>query len=824
MTDKPTYEELDQRVKELEKEAIKRINAEKALRESEARHRALFDNMIDGAAVYEAQNNGEDFIFVDINKAGEKISAITKDTVVGKSVLKMFPGVRDLGLLDTFKHVWSTGAQAYHPVARYKDNRISHWTENSVFKLPSGEIVAVYSDETERKQAEEALQAEIDKLETITQSIGAGLCIISKDYRTLWANKVLKQIFGEVEGKVCYETYNQQTNVCPNCGVREIFETGKEEVVHEEAGKDADGQTIWSEIIATPIRDKDGNIVSALELVVPITKRKQAEEKLKRAHNDLERRVVERTADLEKANKALKAEVAERSKAEEALRVSEVQFRTIFEVASVGIVQVDPRNGQMIRYNEKYRKITGYTDAELHVMKFPELTHPDDRQRDWDVFSRAVRGEIPYYQNEKRYVRKDGSIIWVRINAAFVRDDSGRPIRTVAICEDITERKDLEEQLRQSHKMEAIGTLAGGIAHDFNNMLGIILGNTELAMDDVPEWNPARLNLEEIKTASLRAKDVVRQLLSFARKTDQERKPVKINPIVTGALKLIRSSIPTSIEIRSNIPRDSAIILADPTQINQIMINLCTNAAHAMEEDGGVLEISLDSMTLDESTAQSYELSPGRYVKLTINDTGHGIDPEIKDRIFDPYFTTREVGEGSGMGLAVVHGIVMNHKGAISVDSEVGKGATFNIFLPIVEREPVPEVAIDEDLPTGKERVLFVDDEESIVKMGAQRLERLGYQVESTTSPLEALDLFRSKPDKFDLVITDLTMPKMTGDKLVKEILNIRLDMPIIICTGFSKKMDREKARAIGASGYLEKPHEKRNLAEMVRKVLDGKV
>jgi signal transduction histidine kinase len=280
------------------------------------------------------------------------------------------------------------------------------------------------------------------------------------------------------------------------------------------------------------------------------------------------------------------------------------------------------------------------------------------------------------------------------------------------------ERKRLEKQLYQSRKMESIGTLAGGIAHDINNILGIILGNAELAMDDIPEWNPARLNLAEVKTASLRGKDVVRQLLSFARKTKQERKPVKINPIVTGALKLLRSSIPTSIEIRSNIPKDSAIILADLTQINQIMINLCTNAAHAMEEDGGVIEISLDSMILDESTAQSYKLSPGRYVKLTVGDTGHGIDPEVKDRIFDPYFTTREVGKGSGLGLAVVHGIVTNHDGAISVDSEVGKGSTFNVFFPIVKREIIPEITIDEALPTGKERILFIDDEDSMVKMG----------------------------------------------------------------------------------------------------------
>ncbi|RZB36760.1 MAG: hypothetical protein SRB2_01839 [Desulfobacteraceae bacterium Eth-SRB2] len=385
------------------------------------------------------------------------------------------------------------------------------------------------------------------------------------------------------------------------------------------------------------------------------------------------------------------------------------------------------------------------------------------------------------------------------------------------------ERRRFMEQLYQSRKIESIGTMAGGIAHDINNILGIILGNTELAMDDVPEYTPVRLNLEEVKTASLRGKDVVRQLLSFARKTNQERKPVKINPIVTEALKLLRSSIPTSIEIRSNIPSDSAIVLADPTQINQIMINLCTNAAHAMEEDSGVLEINLNRMTLDESTAQSYELSPGGYVKLTVNDTGHGIDPEIKDRIFDPYFTTREVGKGSGMGLSMVHGIVMTHDGAITVDSEVGKGTTFNVFLPMVEREFVPEIIVDEDLPAGNEKLLLVDDEESIVKMGHQRLERLGYKIESTTSSIEALELFRSKPDQFDLVITDLTMPKMTGDRLLKKIRNIRSDIPIILCTGFSEKMDKDKAKELGATGYLEKPHDKRELAKMVREVLDGK-
>jgi len=288
-------------------------------------------------------------------------------------------------------------------------------------------------------------------------------------------------------------------------------------------------------------------------------------------------------------------------------------------------------------------------------------------------------------------------------------------------------------------------------------------------------------------------------------------------------LRLLRFSIPANIEIRHNVPKGAEVIFADPTQLNQVMINLFTNAAHAMEKDGGILAINVESVHLTASTARSHDLSPGPYVKLSVSDTGDGIAPEIKDRIFDPYFTTKEVGKGSGMGLSVVHGIVVNHNGAISVDSELGKGATFTIFLPASKREPVPETTIDEELPTGKERILFVDDEESIVKMGIQRLKRLGYKVESTTSPIEALDLFRSKSDQFDLVITDLTMPKMTGDKLVKAILDIRPEIPIILCTGFSEKINSEKIREIGAAVYLEKPHDKHNLSKTVRRVLDKK-
>jgi CheY-like chemotaxis protein len=344
--------------------------------------------------------------------------------------------------------------------------------------------------------------------------------------------------------------------------------------------------------------------------------------------------------------------------------------------------------------------------------------------------------------------------------------------------------------------------------------------------DDVPEWHPAASNLDEIRTASLRARDVVKQLLSFSRKTDQNQNPVKLIQIVEDALKFLRSSIPTSIEIHQNIPNDTRDnIFADSTQINQVMINLFTNAAHAMENTGGELNVTLTDVEIDDADLESFsDLEPGKYIKLTISDTGHGIAPAILKRIFEPYFTTKEKDKGSGMGLSVVHGIVKSHNGHITAYSEPGSGTSFNVYLPILlqEAKEVETISI-ETIPKGKERILLVDDEVQIVRLIQQMLERLGYQVALRTSSLETLEVFRAKPDKFDLVITDLTMPNMTGDRLAKKLMKIRSDIPIILCTGFSEKMSLEKSNALGIKGFLMKPVVKSDLAKTVRKVLDEK-
>ena len=384
--------------------------------------------------------------------------------------------------------------------------------------------------------------------------------------------------------------------------------------------------------------------------------------------------------------------------------------------------------------------------------------------------------------------------------------------------------KELEAQLQHACKMVNIGTLSGGIAHNFNNILGIIVGNTEIAMMDVPKWNSTRHNLEEIRKACLQARDVVKQILAFSRQSKQEMKPLKISPIIKDSIKLLRSLIPTIIEIRQNISSRSDTINADPIQIQQVLLNLCTNAAHAMRENGGILEVSLENNTLDEEDAASYnDLSPGNYLRLTVSDTGHGIEPDILDRIVDPYFTTTDVDEETGMGLAVINGIVRNHNGEITVYSKPGKGATFHVYFPLAEEEVVAETDTEESLPTGIECILFIDDEKALVNLGRQILGRLGYSVISRMSSSEALELFQKNPDQFDVIVTDMTMPNMTGIDLAKELMKIRSDIPIILCTGFNEKIDEAKAMEMGISAFVMKPIIMRDIANKVREVLDKK-
>ncbi len=388
--------------------------------------------------------------------------------------------------------------------------------------------------------------------------------------------------------------------------------------------------------------------------------------------------------------------------------------------------------------------------------------------------------------------------------------------------EETTERERAESRLRQAQKMEALGTLTGGIAHDFNNILAAMIGFTELIKDDLPPGNPHERFINRVLQAGLRGRDLIKQMLTFSRRSEQEKKPFMLSSITNETVKLLRASTPSTISIKLSIESESGLILGDPVQIQQVIMNLCTNAAYAMQEKGGDLEITLRDFSVSASGVNHQGIKPGLYMQLVVRDTGVGISRDVVDRIFDPFFTTKRMGEGTGLGLSMVMGIVKQSNGYITVESEPGKGSAFTVSFPkVTEKLMVDAAAEDEQVPTGSEHILFVDDELPLVEMGEELLAGLGYQVTCRTSSREALALVKEDPSRFNLVITDQTMPDISGLELAREILSVRPDMPVILCTGFSHLANAESAKTAGIKGFLMKPLTKSEISKVIRKTLD---
>ncbi|MFC1495239.1 ATP-binding protein [Thermodesulfobacteriota bacterium] len=502
---------------------------------------------------------------------------------------------------------------------------------------------------------------------------------------------------------------------------------------------------------------------------------------------------------------------------EQALKESEAKYRSLFE-ESRDVIFIINTEGKFIDANQAALDLFSYSKDEILAIGLDDLfLHPGEFKN-----IKEYIGTDNYIRNrEVKFKKKDSSQLDCLLTLS-VRKANGREILGYqGIIRDVTHQKALEMQLEQAQKMEAIGTLAGGIAHDFNNIISIIMGNTELAKFDVPEDNKVLKNLNEIYEACIRARDLVKQILIFSRQSRQEIKPIKLSKLIKGTLSLMRATIPSTIKIHGDIPDIQYSIMADETQINQIILNMCTNAAYAMKDKGGVLEIRLEHVILDAEKAVSYQdLEPGGYFELIFSDTGVGIDKEIVQRIFDPYFTTKERGAGTGLGLAMVHGIIKNHRGAIFVNSEVGKGSEFHILLPSSRSYVDDEMSEKISHPKGDERILLVDDEQSVITFMKSLLERLGYQLEASSNAIEALEIFKHHPDSFDLIITDMTMPDLTGLDLAREVIRICPDTPVIICTGYSDKIDEKKAKEIGAS-LIMKPYVISEVAVSIRKILD---
>ena len=507
----------------------------------------------------------------------------------------------------------------------------------------------------------------------------------------------------------------------------------------------------------------------------------------------------------------------------QALLESEQRYRGLFENYHTVMFVIDPAAEKIVDVNPAAVQFYGWTREEFIGKPLAEIdTLPPEEYR--KLLNEVANQDKNFFTFKHNLA--DGSVRDVEVHSGPVTI-GGRSL-IYSMVYDITERnkekrekRRLQQQLIQTQKMESFGQLAGGIAHDFNNILSAILGYTELALDNIDAGSSVKDDLQEIYGAGKRARDLVSQILAFARQSDERKQIVQIARITNEVLKLIRSTTPSNITIKQDLNTEASV-LGNTIQIHQIIMNLCTNAVHAMENSGGVLEIGLTDVLVDNSPGFAcLDLNPGYYVKMTVSDTGAGIPDEIIGSIFDPYFTTKAPGEGTGMGLSVVYGIVENYGGKITVQSELNKGTVFTIFLPLTKESLPKQTYETAALPKGTEKIIFVDDEASIAEMGRQILERLGYTVTPFTSSRETLELFKAKPDEYDLVITDMTMPKLTGDKLAIELMKIRSDIPVILCSGYSKKINDEMTSKIGIKAFANKPILIADLAKTVRKVLD---
>ena len=772
-----------------------RHKIESQLRESEARFRSLFEHIASGIAVVSLEGD-----FIDVNPSFCELLGYSKNELLALNAKDVTHG-EDFRLHSNL-------------TAKLADKEIPHaWLEMRLVNK-SGEPIWVRSssvlvwgssdtplylvthveDITEQKSAIEALRESQDRYRTVselTTDLAYSFRVEDDGQLTAeWATGALNRITGfsnsEIKSRGGWKSLFLEEDLPVARRQTEALLKGHSGVAeYRIVTKDGDIRWLRDHARAAwdPVEMRTTHIFGALQ---DITDRKQADLKIKESQKTL---------------------------------------LNILDSIDATIYVADMDSYEILFMNQHMKDIFGGNfEGQICHKAFRSEDKPcehcnNDQLLDTDGKPTGV--EIWEGQNPvtgRWYLNYDRAIIWL----------DGRYVR-LQIATDITKIKQLEEerirteaQLRQSQKMEAVGTLAGGIAHDFNNILSAIIGFTELSLLELEDDSTVKQNLDQVYQAGTRARDMVKQILAFSRQSELERKPINIIPVVEEALKMLRGSLPATIDIRKELEEDPGIIEADPTQLHQVLMNLCTNSSHAMREEGGILEVRVEKVDFTaDAEIPDTELRPGPYVKISVRDTGHGISKENLERIFDPYFSTKQKTEGTGLGLAVVQGIVKSHRGAITVTSSKGAGTTFNIYLPRV-KAPAPKKSKKPNaIATGNEHILLVDDEQALVEIGKQLLTRLGYQAHVRTSSVEALELFQHDPQRFDLVISDMTMPNMTGDKLAREILKMRPDMPIILCTGYSERFTESQARDLGIKAFIMKPLVIGDLAATIRNVLD---
>ena len=662
-----------------------------------------------------------------------------------------------------------------------RDLSVSYYPYRDAENQISGVAVSLH-DITARKRAAEALRESEERFRLAFDEAPIGMALVGLEHHFLRVNKSLCDMLGYSREELLKLTVSDITHP-------EDIEKSVELIEEAFRGKvptyrlekrylTKAGDVIWVHLSATAVRDPEGNILYNLGTIEDISARKLAEQ-------------------------------------QQALLSSAVE-------QAAECIYITDAAGSIEYANPAFEKVTGYSPNEV-IGKNTRLLSSGKHDRAfynrlWETILRGATWRSTFVNR-----RKDGTLYEEHGSIAPVRDETGKITHFVAVRRDVSKEVELRKQLLQAQKLESLGVLAGGIAHDLNNTLTPIMGFTALVEESLPEGSPNRENLKEVLKSSERAKNLVRQILAFSRRGEQERKPVDIAGIVKGAMKFLRATIPPNIEIRQNIDPECGRVRADATQIEQVMMNLCTNACQALGDTGGRLEVSLTRVEVSSEDARAHsQLQGGPHVKLTVSDTGPGIDAAIVERVFEPFFTTKGVGEGTGLGLSIVHGIVTAHGGAISCRSEAGKGTSFFVYLPRLDEAADEKREHSEAPPNGAEHILFVDDEEPITRLAQQMLPALGYRVTVRTSGIEALEAFRAAPAGFDLVITDLAMPQLSGVDLARKLTEIRPDVPVLLCTGLREQIPRDGLHEIGIRGCVMKPFGMPDLAGIIRRTLDG--
>jgi PAS domain S-box-containing protein len=676
------------------------------------------------------------------------------------------------------------------------------------------------------KQQEESLRASEEWLRVTLSSIGDAVIATDTAGNITFMNVVAEKLTGwtlaDAGTKPVQEVFNiinEQTRMEVENPITKALREGMIVALANHAILiRKDGTEVPIDDSAAPIRDGNGKTVGVVLIFRDITERKRAEDILRENREQLSAvfdgvsetlMLVDIDGNILAANKL----------AAQRLNKGKTDFvgKNLYDLIPV---QFYERRKEQISEMVRTKKPVKFQDA--FKDNFFELTF-------YPVFD--VHGEVRQFVSFALDIaeRKKAE---EALQKAYASLEERVQERTFELSEayetlqrEVDEHKKTAEHLVRVQKLEALGTLAGGIAHDFNNILAGIIGFTEMVLEDINPDGPEYKRLGLALKGANRGRDLVKQILTFSRQTTQDRKPLAFKQVVEEGLKLLRPTLPSTIEIISTSSVDNDTVLADSVQMHQILMNLCMNAAHAMREKGGILNINIAEASLSESNpAPVPAMRPGKYVELKVSDTGCGMEPEVLERIFDPFFTTKQQGEGTGLGLSVAHGIIKSHGGYVTVESEPGKGTVFHIYLPNIEKQKRPEDGDQLTVIRGKERILFVDDEDILIELNKQRLSRLGYEVVATTSSTNALDIFRKEPDKFDLVITDYTMPNLTGMDLAAELLKIRATIPIILCTGHSETVSPEQAKESGIKAFLMKPLAKQELATAIRRVLDVRI